>query len=278
MQFHNNMYKCKYCHIQSEYKYNIDRHEKSKHGNNKNEMYNNSAPNIASIPNNAHPNSGNIITNEPTLQCESGPSQVYNAPAKTISIEDYNKANESAHGWKSAYDNLYNQTGSGIFTQGDIDEVHKHGVEAIRKWEIALGKEKENNKQLKEELHYEKVAKDLLPIHMNDKYLNIISLLRGVKKGDNMGYYTNRKIHCICEALYNIVYCTDVIAKGLMRYKLKNELLPIENSIMRLANPKCSMKKKRQILSKPKVGKGVFTAIASFVIPALMSILTKKST
>ena len=26
------MYKCKYCHVQSEYKYNIERHEKSKHG------------------------------------------------------------------------------------------------------------------------------------------------------------------------------------------------------------------------------------------------------
>ena len=272
------MFKCNQCTFQGDYKQNLKRHERHMHGNNKNEMYNNSAPNIASIPNNAHPNSGNIITNEPTLQCESGPSQVYNSSVKTVSIEDYNKANESAHGWKSAYDNLYNQTGSGIFTQGDIDEVHKHGVEAIKKWGIALEKEKENNKQLKEELHYEKVAKELLPIHMNDKYLNIISLLRGVKKGDNMGYYTNRMIHCICEALYNIVYCTDVIAKGLMRYKLKHELLPIENSIMRLANPKYSMKKKRQILSKPKVGKGVFTAIASFVIPALMSILTKKST
>ena len=47
--------------------------------------------------------------------------------------------------------------------------------------------------------------------------------------------------------LYNIVYCTDVIAKGPMRYKLKLELLPIENSIMRLANPKYSMKNKRKV-------------------------------
>ena len=61
-----------------------------------------------------------------------------------------------------------------------------------------------------------------------------------------------------------------------MRYKLKNELLPIKNSIMRLANPKYSMKKKRNFLSKPKVGKGVFTAIASFVIPALISMINKK--
>ena len=156
------MFKCNQCTFQGDYKQNLKRHERNMHGNNKNEMYNDSAPNIASIPNNAHPNSGNIITNEPTLQCESGPSQVYNAPAKTISIEDYNKANESAHGWKSAYDNLYNQTGSGIFTQGDVDEVHKRGVEAIRNWQIELEMEKEKKKQLKEELHYEKSCKRIL--------------------------------------------------------------------------------------------------------------------
>ena len=112
---------------------------------------------------------------------------------------------------------------------------------------------------------------------MNEKILKKISIWRGVKKGDNMGRYPNKMIHCICEAMYNIVHCTDVIAKGPMKYKLKHELLPIENSIKRLANPKYSMKKKRQILSKPKVGKCVFAAIASFVIPALLSILTKKS-
>jgi len=37
-----------------------------------------------------------------------------------------------------------------------------------------------------------------------------------------------------------------------------------------------SMKKKRRILSKPQVGKGIFTAIASFVLPALISLITKK--
>ena len=269
------IHSCNHCNYTSDRLYNLKVHVRNKHGNNKNEMYvgNNAPPPTI----NTHPRSGNIITNEPNLQCESGPSQVYNAPAKTVSIEDYNKANESAHGWKSAYDNLYNQTGSGIFTQGDIDEVHKHGVEAIKKWEIALGKEKENNKQLKEELHYEKLAKEALPIHMNDKYLNIISILRGVKKGDNMGYYPNKMIHCICEALHNICWNADVIVKGLMKYKFKHELLPIKNYIKRLANPKYSMKKKRQILSKQKVEKGVFTAIASFVIPAFLSILINVS-
>ena len=135
-----------------------------------------------------------------------------------------------------------------------------------------------NNKQLKEELHYEKLAKEALPIHMNDKYLNIISILRGVKKGDNMGYYSNEMIHCISVALHNIVHCTDVIAKGPMKYKLKHELLPIKNYLMKISEPELNMKKKRKILSKPQVGEGVLTAIASFVIPALISMITKKCT
>ena len=174
-------YNCSKCNYASDRKWTIKDHERRVH-----DTVNIHGTNIAPPTTiNAHPTqlgSGNIITNERTPYCESGPSQVYNSSVKTVSIEEYNKANESAHGWKSAYDNLYNQTGSGIFTQGDIDKVHKHGVEAIKKWGIALEKEKENNKQLKEELHYEKVAKELLPIHMNDKYLNIISILRGVKK------------------------------------------------------------------------------------------------
>ena len=125
---------------------------------------------------NAHPTqlgSGNIRTNEPTLHCESGPGEVYNSSSSTVPIEDYNKATESAHGWKNAHDNLYIQTGSGI----SVEEVHKRGQEAIRNWDIALQKENEENKRLKKELHYEKLAKESLPIHMNEKILKKISTL-----------------------------------------------------------------------------------------------------
>ena len=179
----------------------------------------------------------------------------------------------SAHVWKNAYDNLYIQTGSGI----SVEEVHKRGQEAIRNWDIALQKENEENKRLKKELHYEKLSKESLPIHMDEKILKKISILRGVKKGDNMGRYPNEMIHCICEAMYNIVHRTDLIAKGLMKYKLKRELLPIKNYLMKISEAKLNMKKKRKMLSKPQVGEGVMTAIASFVIPALISMITKKS-
>ena len=91
-----------------------------------------------------------------------------------------------------------------------------------------------------------------------------------------MGRYPKEIIHCICEAIYNIIHRTDLIAKGLMKYKLKREILPIKNYLMEISEAKMNMKKKRKILSKPQVGEGVLTAIASFVIPALISMITKK--
>ena len=86
-----------------------------------------------------------------------------------------------------------------------------------------------------------------------------------------MGCYPDEMIHCICEAMHNICWNSVVIAKGYNQCKLKHELNPIKRSIKRLAEPDYSMKKKRRILSKPQVGKGVLTAVASFVIPALFS-------
>merc|ERR1712030_55744 len=115
-----------------------------------------------------------------------------------------------------------------------------------------------------------------LPIHMNEKILKKISIMGGVKKVDNMGRYPNKMIHCICEAMYNIVHCTDLIAKGPMKYKLKHELLPIKNYLIKISEPELNMKEKRKNLSKPQVGEGVMTAIASFVIPALISMITQK--
>ena len=198
------MHSCNYCNYTSDRMYNLKVHVRNKHENNKNVTYSTGVPSSMYVGDNggrapttihAQPTqfgSGNIRTNEPTSHCESGPAQVYNSTPNTVSIEEYNKATENAHGWKNAYDNLNKQTGLGI----SIDEVHKRAVEAIRNWDIALQKVNENNKRLKEELHYEKLAKEALPIHMNDKYLNIISILRGVKKGDNMGFYTDEMIHC----------------------------------------------------------------------------------
>ena len=57
------IHSCNHCNYTSDRLYNLKVHVRNMHGNNKNEMYNNSAPNIASIGNNVHPNSGNLPCN-----------------------------------------------------------------------------------------------------------------------------------------------------------------------------------------------------------------------
>ena len=176
------MFKCNQCTFQGDYKQNLKRHEKNMHGNNNDVTYSTAVPNTMYVgkdgpraPTTIHAQptqfgSGNIRTNDPTMHCESGPAEIYQS--NTVPIEDYNKVTEYAHGWKNAYDNLNNQTGSGI----SAEEVHNCAVEAIRKWDIAFQKENEKNKRLQEELHYEKLAKEALPIHMNEKILKFTSM------------------------------------------------------------------------------------------------------
>ena len=74
----------------------------------------------------------------------------------------------------------------------------------------------------------------------------------------------------ICEACYNIVHMKFPL-ESKKKYQLKKRLTPIKKDVMQLANPKILMKNKRKLLKKQQVGFGVFTALASFVIPALLS-------
>ena len=52
-------------------------------------------------------------------------------------------------------------------------------------------------------------------------------------------------------------------------------LKPIRKEFEKVSDPDVSIKKKRKILSKPQVGHGIFTLLASTVLPALISLFTK---
>ena len=87
--------------------------------------------------------------------------------------------------------------------------------------------------------------------------------------------YPDEKIHDICEACFNVLQ-ENIPIKGKKKYQLKNKLKPIKNEIRKLANSKISVKTKRKLLSIPQVGHGIFSAIATVVLPALISLLSKK--
>ena len=275
------IHKCSYCDYQSPYKGNLKTHVKNKHGNNITSNTVSVGYDTARAP--THQLGSGIQTNEPTLHCESGPAEIYQP--NTVSMQDYTKATESAHGWKNAYENLNKQRGSGVFTRADIDkevmnvtrgDIDKEIMHFVTPWQIAHQKEKEKNNELVECIYNEQLEKENLPIYMDKEMINKINMLRSVKRNHDMGLYPDELIHCICQALHNTVYCSNDIAQGLENTKLKILLRPIREYIDKLMEPELSMKKKRRILSKPQVGKGVFTALASFVIPALISLISKK--
>merc|ERR1712215_407598 len=100
--------------------------------------------------------------------------------------------------------------------------------------------------------------------------------LNNVKRNHDVRLYPNELIHCICEALNIIVHHPSNNAQRIENIRLRKLLLPIKEYIVELTEPELSMKRRRKFLSKPQVGKGVFTALASFVIPALISLISKK--
>ena len=109
-----------------------------------------------------------------------------------------------------------------------------------------------------------------------NKKIKSLSTLPALKRSNkDMSFidaYSDDKIHDICEACYNIVHMKFPLDSK-KKYQLKKRLMPIKKDVMQLANPKILMKNKRKLLKKQQVGFGVFTALASFVIPALLSMI-----
>ena len=113
---------------------------------------------------------------------------------------------------------------------------------------------------------------------LKHKLKSLQSLPKRLKKNADMSFvdgYSDDKINDICEACYNIVHKKLPLNKT-KNNQLKKKLLPIHNDVRRLANPKLQLRTKRRILKQSQVGSGVFTALASFVIPTLISLLTSK--
>ena len=121
------MYECDHCNYKSSRMWCINRHTLNKHGSKQLSMQhgNNITSNTVSVGYDTaraptHQVGSGIQRNEPTLHCESGPAEIYQP--NTVSMQDYTKATESAHGWKNAYENLNKQRRSGVFTRADIDK------------------------------------------------------------------------------------------------------------------------------------------------------------
>lgn len=111
--------------------------------------------------------------------------------------------------------------------------------------------------------------------------LNRIQTLKHIKKLkrnqhlDFLNKCPDECIHTICEACYNILNQSVKLNKD-QKHRVKKKLKPIRDDVRKLSDPKLSVKTKRKILRKPQVGNGIFTLLATTVLPALISALIPK--
>ena len=81
-------------------------------------------------------------------------------------------------------------------------------------------------------------------------------------------------IHAICESCFNLLQNTYGLDKRKLG-QVKRKLYESRNDIRSIVNPNTTLLKKRKLLMKEQTGRGVFTVLATTIIPALIAALAK---
>ena len=105
----------------------------------------------------------------------------------------------------------------------------------------------------------------------------ILSLLQKTpkrnRKNDRKDYLnlcTDNEIHAICGACKNFL-SNNIKMSGKKKSYLRKKLNPIKDDIRKLSKQQTSVKKKRELLKRDQTGKGVFSLLASVIIPSIIS-------
>ena len=114
---------------------------------------------------------------------------------------------------------------------------------------------------------------------MVQEVIDAIQVLKYIKslKGDYRGFaqHTNSKdIHIISGCCYNLLKDNTHLPLN-KKKKIKIFLTPIKKEIIIISKKKAPVKIKREILSDPQFGEGIFTLLASTILPALIPALVK---
>ena len=118
---------------------------------------------------------------------------------------------------------------------------------------------------------------------MERKHLKrILSMLQKVPKSNRkstrkqyINSCSNNEIHAICGACRNLLTNNIRLSNAKKKY-LRKRLNPIKNDIRTLSKPNISLQKKRAILNREQTGKGVFSLLASVIIPSIVAALAGK--
>ena len=118
---------------------------------------------------------------------------------------------------------------------------------------------------------------DLMEERQQNQHIDLIKRMKRIKKNQRGNFFeccSDQDIKIICESCKNIFDDTLGFNEK-TRNKVKKKLLPIKKEFIAISRPKTSRRKRRELLKNPQVGSGVFTILASTVLPILISAITK---
>ena len=88
---------------------------------------------------------------------------------------------------------------------------------------------------------------------------------------------SDEDIHIICSCFYSLLKGAIPLDRY-KKYRIKKILDPIKEETLELANPKTNINKKRNILKRPQVGKGIISGLGTLIgiiLPAIISAVKK---
>ena len=109
------------------------------------------------------------------------------------------------------------------------------------------------------------------------KFLKNFAKLRKKDQISRLKTCSNEDIHTICECFYNLLSGSFNLDNKTKR-KVKKVLDPIKRETRQLSNSNIDISKKRKVLSKPQVGRGIVTGLStliSVILPAILSTMRK---
>ena len=85
---------------------------------------------------------------------------------------------------------------------------------------------------------------------------------------------SDETIHKLCESCQNLLQNTYGLNQQKLS-KITKRLKPLAKDVRRLASPNTSLLRKKKLLCNHQIGGGIFSIIASTIIPALLAAISK---
>ena len=105
-------------------------------------------------------------------------------------------------------------------------------------------------------------------------YLEPLSHVSPKRSPNIVPLLSDDTIHKLCESCQNLLQNTYGLNDRQLR-KITRKMKPLSKDVRRLSSPTTSLLRKRKLLSNQQIGGGIFTIIASTIIPALLSAIAK---